>query len=142
MKLPAYEHKAQYYETDQMGIIHHSNYIRWFEEARVSLMEQMGVGYDRMEAEGIMIPVLAVACEYKSMTRFGETVDIHTEITKYDGIRLELSYEIMDHTTCELRCRGSSRHCFMEKDGGNLVSLKKSRPKFHTLFMKAIAEAE
>ncbi|MCB5712978.1 YbgC/FadM family acyl-CoA thioesterase [Lactonifactor sp. BIOML-A3] len=142
MKLPAYEHKAQYYETDQMGIIHHSNYIRWFEEARVSLMEQMGVGYDRMEAEGIMSPVLAVTCEYKSMTRFGETVDIHTEITKYDGIRLELSYEIMDHTTCELRCRASSRHCFMEKDGGNLVSLKKSRPKFHTLFMKAIAEAE
>ena len=140
MKLPAYEHKAQYYETDQMGIIHHSNYIRWFEEARVSLMEQIGVGYDRMEAEGIMSPVLAVACEYKSMTRFGDTVDIHTEITKYDGIRLELSYEITDHTTRELRCRGSSKNCFMEKEGGNLVSLKKSRPTFHTVFMKAIEE--
>ena len=43
-----YRHKVQYYETDQMRVVHHSNYIRWFEEARVNLMEQMGMGYDRM----------------------------------------------------------------------------------------------
>ena len=40
-----YEHKVQYYETDGMGIVHHSNYIRWFEEARVDLLEQLGFGY-------------------------------------------------------------------------------------------------
>ncbi len=49
-----YEHHAQYYETDQMGCVHHSNYIRWMEEARVNLMEQMGCGYKAMEASGIM----------------------------------------------------------------------------------------
>lgn len=49
VKYEVYEHKTQYYETDQMGIIHHSNYIRWFEEARVHMMEQMGMGYDMME---------------------------------------------------------------------------------------------
>jgi acyl-CoA thioester hydrolase len=140
MKLPAYKHTAQYYETDQMGIIHHSNYIRWFEEARVYRMDQMGVGYVRMEAEGIMSPVLEVNCEYKSMTRFGDTVDIYTHIRKYDGICLELEYEVKDHTTQELRCKGSSRHCFMEKESGHLVSLKRSRPKFHELFMKEIEE--
>ena len=43
-----YEHKVQYYETDGMGIVHHSNYIRWFEEARVDLLEQLGYGYDRI----------------------------------------------------------------------------------------------
>ena len=41
-----YDHKVQYYETDGMGIVHHSNYIRWFEEARVDLLEQLGFGYD------------------------------------------------------------------------------------------------
>lgn len=41
-----YQHKVQYYETDQMGIVHHSNYIRWFEEARTDYMEKMGMGYD------------------------------------------------------------------------------------------------
>ena len=40
-----YDHKVQYYETDGMGIVHHSNYIRWFEEARVDLLEQLGFGY-------------------------------------------------------------------------------------------------
>ena len=49
MEYRVYEHKTQYYETDQMGIIHHSNYIRWFEEARMDMMEQMGMGYAEME---------------------------------------------------------------------------------------------
>ena len=44
-----YVHQAQYYETDQMGIIHHSNYIRWMEEARTDVLEQIGLPYDRSE---------------------------------------------------------------------------------------------
>ena len=47
-----YEHHAQYYETDQMGCVHHSNYIRWMEEARVNLMEQMGCGSIRHHEPG------------------------------------------------------------------------------------------
>ncbi len=57
MALHAYEHKTQYYETDQMGIIHHSNYIRWFEEARTDLLRQMGISYEELEAQGILCPV-------------------------------------------------------------------------------------
>ena len=60
------EHKVQYYETDGMGIVHHSNYIRWFEEARVDLLEQLGFGYDRIEAAGYSGPVLEVSCQYKT----------------------------------------------------------------------------
>ena len=54
----AYEHKTQYYETDQMGIIHHSNYIRWFEEARVDFMDRCGFSYAQMEKDGLISPVL------------------------------------------------------------------------------------
>ena len=54
MELKIYEHKAQYYETDQMGIIHHANYLHWFEEARIDM------GYDIMEKQGIISPVLSV----------------------------------------------------------------------------------
>lgn len=50
-----YEHKTQYYETDQMGIIHHSNYIRWFEEARIEFMNQCGFSYAQMEKDGIIV---------------------------------------------------------------------------------------
>ena len=51
-----YRHLVQYYETDQMGVVHHSNYIRWFEEARVFFMDQMGFGYDKMEKSGVIQP--------------------------------------------------------------------------------------
>ena len=73
-------HKVQYYETDQMQIVHHSNYIKWFEEARMYLLEEMGFGYSQMESEGLVIPVLSVQADYKSMVRFGESVEIEAKV--------------------------------------------------------------
>lgn len=124
MKFDIYEHRTQYYETDQMGIIHHSNYIRWFEEARTDMMEQMGMGYDMMEKQGIICPVLAVRCEYKSMTRFGETVQIMASLREYNGIRMTIEYTVVDKETDQIRCVGESRHCFLTRDG-KPVSLKR-----------------
>ena len=71
-----YERTAFYYETDQMAIIHHANYIRWLEEARIFAMQQVGIDYAAMEKEGVQIPVLGVECTYRSMVRFGDTVNI------------------------------------------------------------------
>ena len=90
-----YRHKVQYYETDQMGIVHHSNYIRWFEEARTDYMERMGLGYDRMEAEGILSPVLSVEADYLRMVHFGDTVSITCSIKSYNGIKLFIGYEVI-----------------------------------------------
>ena len=59
-----------------MGIVHHSNYIRWFEEARIDLMEQMGLGYEKMEEAGIISPVLSVQADYLRMMQFGDTFQI------------------------------------------------------------------
>ena len=79
-----YKHKVQYYETDQMGIVHHSNYIRWFEEARMDFMEKMGMGYDQMESQGILSPVLSVEAKYLRMVHFGDTVSIETAIKEIE----------------------------------------------------------
>lgn len=106
-----YEHHAQYYETDQMGCVHHSNYIRWMEEARVNLMEQIGCGYKAMEASGIMSPVLEVHCQYRSMVRFDDHVRIHVWVKEYNAIRMTLGYEMRDAATGELKTTGESRHC-------------------------------
>lgn len=94
-----YDHKVQYYETDGMGIVHHSNYIRWFEEARVDLLEQLGFGYDRIEEAGYSGPVLEVSCQYKTMSKFGETVRIEASITQYNGVRMTLHYDVYDKAT-------------------------------------------
>lgn len=114
--LRAYRHKAQYYETDQMGVVHHSNYIRWFEEARTDLLEQLGIGYDQMEARGIIVPVLAVSCEYKVMVRYNETVRILPTVKAFSGVRLAISYRILDEASGELRATGESRHCFLDRN--------------------------
>ncbi len=55
LSIHPYEHHAKYYETDQMGIIHHSNYIKWMEEARMDLLEQMGLSYKEMEEMEIIM---------------------------------------------------------------------------------------
>ncbi len=131
-----YTHRVQYYETDQMGIVHHSNYIRWFEEARVDWMRCHGIGYRQMEESGIITPVLKVMAEYRSMVHFEDLVEIRVFIKKYNGIILELGYEVRDQKTKELRTVGESRHCFLDRDGRPL-SLKKASPKTHDVFQNA-----
>lgn len=133
--MSAYEHQAQYYETDQMGIIHHSNYIRWMESARIWWMKQQGVDYKEMERAGIISPVLEVSCQYKTMVHFEDTVLIEPKIEKYNGVRLELSYRITDKETGELRSIGSSKHCFLNQNG-TPVSLKKAYPEFDRAFLE------
>ena len=127
--MEVYRHKTQYYETDQMGIIHHSNYIRWFEEARTDFLEKLGMGYDRMEAEGIISPVLSVSCEYRTMTHFGETVAVAVALTKYNGVRLELEYTVTNTDSGEVRAVGTSEHCFLDREG-NILFLKRSSPEY------------
>lgn len=132
-----YEHQTQYYETDQMGIIHHSNYIRWLESARIWYMDQIGVNYRDMEQMGIISPVLEVNCVYKSMVHFGDVVEILTRVEKYNGVKLELSYTVRDKQTQEIRTCGSSRHCFLNREGKPL-SLKKACPAFDIAFREAM----
>ncbi len=132
-----YTHTVHYYETDKMDCVHHSNYIRWFEEARTLLMDCFGFGYAQMEALGVMSPVLNVQAEYRTMTRFGETVEIETAIEDYTGTRIAFSYQVRDKATGALRCAGRTQHCFIGP-GGRPVSLKKACPGFHQKILETL----
>ena len=129
-----YRHLVQYYETDQMKIVHHSNYIRWFEEARGWMLEQAGFGYDKMEEIGILIPVLEVECKYHSSVRYHEEVVIIPKLIKFNGIKMTLSYEIKDVKSGELRATGTSVHGFLNTKY-RPVSLKRSYKEIYDLFM-------
>ena len=83
-----YIHTVQYYETDKMGITHHSNYIRWMEEARVDFLSQIGWDYARLETAGIFSPVLNVNCEYKRTTTFPEQITIRVTVREFRGVKL------------------------------------------------------
>ena len=133
-----YIHQAQYYETDPMGFIHHSNYIRWREESRIAYMDEMDFPYSAVEEAGIISPVLAVECEYKSMTHFGDRVVIEVKLTSFNGIKYALSYVMKDEKTGEVRAIGTSRHCYLNKNG-RPVTIKKELPALYEKMKEAMA---
>lgn len=110
-----YKRQAMYYETDQMGVIHHSNYVRWFEEARLYFLDQIDLSYFKLEEIGIMIPVLSVSLDYKSSVRFNDSVLIRPAIEVFNGVKMNIKYEIIDESTGALRTTGESKHCFVDK---------------------------
>ena len=131
-----YEHVVQYYETDKMGVVHHSNYIRWFEEARTELLANIGLPYDWLESEGIMSPVIAVECEYERPARFGDTVMVDVRLSEVGNVRITFDYVVRDYETGERRVAGKSRHCFTNM-GGTPVSLKRERPELFKILLES-----
>lgn len=132
-----YIRKVNYYETDQMAIVHHSNYIRWLEEARVDWMEKNGCSLHELEKINIQIPVVDVYCKYLKPVHFGETVNIELKFLNYTGTRFEIEYTMYiqgDEKACNT---ATSKHCFITKDG-RAVSLKKYNKEFHERIARAI----
>ncbi len=128
-------HKVQYYETDAMQIVHHSNYIRWMEEARLDHMGHVGLAYDAMEDRGIIIPVLSASCEYKAAARYGETVKIFSEMEKFNGLKFSVIYRITSEDESVVHAIGKTSHCFLNKDM-KPVNIKKEAPYIYEYFKK------
>lgn len=129
-----YIHKIQFYETDAMGIVHHSNYIRFFEEARVHFLDNSGFGYEKSVENGIDIPVIAVNCEYKSMARFGESLVISVNIMHITPTKMTVSYVVSDSQTGIIRATAETKHCFFSKEKGRPIALSKELPKLYEIF--------
>jgi acyl-CoA thioester hydrolase len=133
-----YIHKIQFYETDAMGVVHHSNYIRFFEEARVDFMDRIGFGYEKSIEAGIDIPVLSAICEYKSMAHFGESLIVSAKITHIMPTKMTVSYCVTDFETGNLRATGETRHCFFSRAKGRPTALSKELPDLYELFQRSV----
>lgn len=130
-----YERKVNYYETDRMQIVHHSNYIRWFEEARLYYMENRNLPYAEMEKNGVMIPVLSVDCRYHVPVRFGQTVLVMCKIALFTGTKLRVEYEVRDKENGTLHVIGSSEHCFVNAQTFRPIRLTKNYPEMAKIFV-------
>lgn len=136
-----YIHKVQYYETDKMGITHHSNYVRWMEEARIDYMEKIGWSYDRMEKEGTFSPVLAIDCKYKESTTFADDIIIHVFVKECGPVRMTLAYEMSKTANNHLVFSGTSQHCFLNKSG-TPIRLNRDCPEFYQALQALIVNQE
>ena len=130
-----YIHKVNYYETDKMGITHHSNYIRFMEEARMNFLSEIGYPMTRLEAEGITSPVVSVNCEYKHPTTYSDEIEIEVTLTQYTGVKLSLSYVMKNINTGVIVAIASSSHCFIDKNG-RPIAVKKHFQGFDEILRK------
>jgi acyl-CoA thioester hydrolase len=133
------ERKVAYYETDRMGIVHHSNYIRYMEEARLEWLELHGLAYDNLENMGIMLPVISVSAEYRKGLKFGDTFNVTTTLTKLTNVKITLQYEIRNSSTNELCVTGESVHGFVNNDFAP-IAIRKFYPEVFTLFKETLQE--
>lgn len=131
----SYERKINYYETDRMGVVHHSNYIRFLEEARCSMLDEMGIPYSYLEEQGIMIPVLGVNCSFKQHVTFDDIIIIEPYIKDFNGVRLTVGYNVTNKSTNSIVLTGETKHCFTDM---NLkpIRLHKSFPNISDKFMQ------
>lgn len=136
-----YIHRVNYYETDKMGISHHSNYIRWMEEARVDFLARSGYGLQRLETEGITSPVVSVECQYKRSTTFGDEIGIQVAVESYTGVKLTLTYVMKNLATGEVVLTARSSHCFIDAEGMPLA-MKKHAPGFDAMLRQLVANTE
>lgn len=126
--MKAYIHRVNYYETDKMKLTHHSNYIRFMEEARLDFFEQLGFPYNRFEDEGIISPVVNVGCNYIRTTTFPDVIEITVNVTAITAARLMLAYTMVSNG--EIVCTAESTHCFLNEKG-KPINFKKRYPEFH-----------
>ena len=122
-----YIHKVHYYETDKMGITHHSNYIRFMEEARMNYLSETGLSMSRLEAEGIASPVVSLTCNYKYPSTYDDEIEIEVKLTQYTGVKISLSYVMLNVRTGNVVAEAASDHCFIDT-AGRPVAIKKAIP--------------
>lgn len=116
-----------------MGVVHHSNYIRWFEEGRVDMMKQIGLDYKRCEEIGFMLPVLNVECQYKQSARFDDEVFVYSQVVFFNGLKMTINYEVRAVESGALLAVGSSKHCFVDLDFKPIIIKKKFPEVYDTI---------
>lgn len=136
-----FERKINYYETDRMGIVHHSNYIRFMEEARCFWLETVGMPFGAMEESGVTIPTIGVSCTYKHHVTYGDTILIEMYTTEYNGVRMTVKYNIKNKKTGEIVMTGETKHCFTSKEL-RPINLKKYAPEFSKKFEGLLEEGK
>jgi acyl-CoA thioester hydrolase len=107
--------RVRYAETDRMDVVYHSNYLIWFETARILMLDEIGMPYSEIEARGLFLPVLTVSAEYKSPARFDDQLEIHLFMKKKPRARIHFDYEVRRGD--ELLAIGHSSHGFMDRNG-------------------------
>ena len=130
--------RVRYAETDQMGVVYHSNYLIWFEIGRVELMRALGFEYKKMETEDDCYIVVAEAsCRYLLPARYDELLRVRTRISQAGNRIVKYSYEVLRDPDNHLLATGATTHVICGRDGRPKQLPEKYRTKFRVLTEKS-----
>ena len=127
--------RVRYHETDQMGVVYHSNFLIWFEGARSEMMREIGLPYIEFEKAGVKIVVVKVYLEYKKPALYDDLVTIVTRLKSIKGPRITFDYEVKKEDL--LLATGYTEHVFVN-DAGRAALPEKINPKLWHRFISAI----
>lgn len=128
-----YERIINYYETDKMGVVHHSNYIRFLEECRSRWLEKLGISMERLEELGYTIPTLEVNIKYKYHVTSGDVITITPKITEYNGVRMTVVYDVINKSTGKTVIEAYTKHCFTDRKL-KPINMKKYNDEVYEIF--------
>ena len=128
---------ARYAETDQMGIVHHSNYPIWFEAGRTDYLRKTGTSNSSIEADGMLLPLSEMYCNFKTPAKYEEEIIVSTKIGKMSCVRIEFEYEVLNGTDGKLLATGRTVHAWTDK-ALKPLNLQKKAPKVYSILENSI----
>lgn len=123
---------VRYAETDQMGIVHHSNYPVWFEAGRTDFIKKMGVPYSKIENDGLLLPLIELRCKYKGAARYEDEIIVKTSIKEFTITRISFHYEVYKNNENAIITEGETEHAWTTKLL-KPINLKKCYPELYHL---------
>ncbi|MCR4434623.1 MAG: thioesterase family protein [Clostridiales bacterium] len=130
---------VRYAETDQMGIVHHSNYPVWFEAGRTDFVKKMGMPYSKIEEKGCLLPLVELKCFFKGAARYEDEIIVKTWIKSMTVVRITFYYEVYIKGKPDLITWGETTHAWTNRDL-KPVNIKKFCPDVYQLMLRAMED--
>ena len=132
------EHHVNFYDTDAMAVVHHANYIRWFEIGRVAYLRSIGITLTEMMDDGYVFPITDISAKYVSPGKFDHELIIETTATALTKVKMCFKYRILRKDTGELLVTGKSQNVYTNKETGHITRL----PEKYLTRLQAAMEQE
>ena len=136
-----YSRRVKYYETDRMGVVHHSNYLRLLEDARMAWVEENVIRYSDLEKMGVIIPFVESYGKFLSFLRFDDPFTVTVRLIRHSAVKFTFDYEIHNDETGALCYKGTTTHYYASDGEYRPISLKRKFPELYEK-MESLLEAE
>ncbi|MBY6996228.1 acyl-CoA thioesterase [Clostridium botulinum] len=130
------ETTVRYVETDQMGVVHHSNYYPWFEMGRTEFTKAAGMKYTDIENIGVMMPLTESYCKYIKPAKYEDEIIIETSIEKLTLVKIIFSYKVIKKENNELLAKGNTTQAFVDKNTFRVMNLKQCNEELWNKLME------